>query len=298
MDHRDMYIPEQDWRKLLAAASGDGALLYLYLRAGGAANDAETALRISATRLECAVSSLRQLGLWPEEKPNKPLRPTEPPVYSEDQLIHQQKQDPGFQRLIGETQRRLGRLLSTEELKILLSFYDYLGMPVEVVSVLISYCIRRSQARGGQRNPSMRAIEREAYYWSDLGIETLEEAASYMQSQLEKQTQAGRIREILQISDRKLTAGEEKMVLQWLEWGFGEQEIAKAYEKTCMNTGGLKWPYLNSILKSWHEQGLHSVQAIDAGDKTPGKPGTAPQQDQKSQLELEAIRRMMQRKED
>ena len=297
MEQRDMYIPEQDWRKLLAAASGDGALLYLYLRAGGAPENAEIALRMSATRLECATASLRQLGLWPEQKQDKPLRPAEPPVYSEDDLIRQQRQDADFQRLIGETQRRLGKLLSTEELKILLSFYDYLGMPVEVVSVLISYCIRRSQARGGLRNPSMRTIEREAYYWSDLGIETLEEAASYMQSQLEKQTKVGRIREVLQLSDRKLTPGEEKMVTQWLDWGFGEPEIAKAYEKTCMNTGGLKWPYLNSILKSWHAQGLHNVQAIDAGDKTPGKPGTASQQDQKSQLELEAIRRMMQPKE-
>ena len=297
MDQHDMYIPEQDWRKLLAAASGDGTLLYLYLRAGGRPEQAETALRMSQSRLECAAAGLRQLGLWPEEPP-KALRPAEPPVYTEDDLIRQQRQDAGFQRLVGETQRRLGKLLSTEELKILLSFYDYLSMPVEVVSVLISYCIQRSRVRGGQRLPSMRAIEREAYHWSDLGIDTLEEAAAYMQDQLEKQTKAGRIRQVLQLSDRKLTPGEEKMVLQWLDWGFGEQEVSKAYEKTCINTGGLKWAYLNSILKSWHEQGLHSVQAIDAGDKTPGKAGLPTQQGQMSQLERDAVRRMMQSQEE
>ncbi len=296
MDQHDMYIPEQDWRKLLAAASGDGALLYLYLRAGGNPEQAEAALRMTKTRLDCACSSLRQLGLW-QEDPVKALRPAEPPVYSEDDLIRQQRQDSGFQRLIGEAQRRLGKLLSTEELKILLSLYDYLGMPVEVVSVLISYCIQRASARGGQRLPSMRIIEREAYHWSDLNIDTLEEAAAYMQTQLEKQTQVGHIRQALQISDRKLTQGEEKMVIQWLDWGFGKPEILKAYEKTCMNTGGLKWAYLNSILKSWHEQGLHTVQAIDAGDKTPGKAAPQPQSGEKSQLELEAIRRMMQPQE-
>lgn len=296
MEQHDMYIPEQDWRKLLAAASGDGALLYLYLRAGGHSEQAETALRMTKTRLDCAVSSLRQLGLWQEEAP-KALRPAEPPVYTEDDLIREQRRGGGFQMLIGEAQRRLGKLLSNEELKVLLSLYDYLGMPVEVVSVLISYCIQRARVRGGQRLPSMRTIEREAYYWSDLGIDTLEEAAAYMQSQLEKQSSAGKIRQVLQISDRKLTPGEEKMVLQWLDWGFGEPEIAKAYEKTCMNTGGLKWPYLNSILKSWHEQGLHTVQAIDAGDKAPGKAAPQAQSGQKSQLELDAIRRMMQSQE-
>lgn len=297
MQYHDLYISEQDLRKLLAAASGDAGLLYLYLRAGGQPEQAEATLRMNHVRMECAAASLKQLGLWPEE-PQKALRPAEPPVYSEEDLIRHQKQDLSFQRLVGETQRRLGKLLSTEELKILLSFHDYLGLPAEVISILISYCIQRARVKGSQRLPSMRIMEREAYHWSDLGIDTLEEAASYMQSQLERQTKAGRIRQVLQITDRKLTPGEEKMVLQWLEWGFGEDLISMAYEKTCMNTGGLKWPYLHSILKSWHEQGLHTLQAVEAGDKTPGKQ-SAPQpgQRQYSDLELEAVRRMMQTQE-
>ena len=98
--------------------------------------------------------------------------------------------------------------------------------------------------------PSVRAIEKEAYRWADLGIDTLEEAAVYMQNQLQLQSRAGRIRQVLQIADRRLTPGEEKLIHTWLSWGFGEDEIRMAYEKTCMNTGGLKWPYLNSILKS------------------------------------------------
>ena len=36
MTEQALTIPERDWRKLLAAASGDAALLYLYQRAGGA----------------------------------------------------------------------------------------------------------------------------------------------------------------------------------------------------------------------------------------------------------------------
>ncbi len=292
MEMCDLYIPEQDWRKLLAAASGDAALMYLYIRAGGQAEQAESALRMSQSRADCAAACLKQLGMWPEAP--KVLRPAEPPRYTEEDLIRQQKND-GFQRLIGETQRRLGKLLSTEELKILLSFYDYLNLPAEVISVLISYCIQRARAKGSQRMPSMRNMEREAYHWADLGIDTLEEAAAHMQMELDKQTQVSTIRDLFQLQGRKLTPGEEKMVLQWLDWGFTDREINLAYEKTCMNTGGLKWPYLNSILKSWHSQGLHTVQAIEAGDKAPGKgKQTAPASGQMGQLELEAIQRMMQ----
>lgn len=296
MDLHDLYIPEQDWRKLLAAASGDAALLYLYLRAGGRPGDAENALRMTKPRTECAAASLRQLGLWPEE-PRKVLRPAEPPVYTEEDLIRHQRQESGFQKLIGETQRRLGKLLSTEEMKILLSFYDYLGMSAEVISILISFCIQRARMKGSPRLPSMRNIEREAYHWSDLGIDTLEEAAAHMQSQLDRQSKVGRIRQVLQLSGRKFTSGEEKMVLQWLDWGFGDDVIAKAYEKTCMNTGNLKWPYLNSILKSWHEQGLHTLSAIEAGDKAPS-PQSAPSSAAPSRLARDAVARMMQFQEE
>ena len=42
-----------------------------------------------------------------------------------------------------------------------------------------------------------------------------------------------------------------------------------AYERTCLNTGGLNWAYMNKILQRWHEAGLHTAQAIRAGDKKP-----------------------------
>ncbi len=294
MDIHDLYIPEPDWRKLLAAASGDAALIYLYIRAGGQTSAMESALRMSPTRAECASACLKQLGLWPEAP--KLLRPAEPPVYTEEDLLREQKKNGGFQHLVGETQRRLGKLLSTEELKILLSIYDYLGMPAEVISVLISFCIQRARARGGQRQPSMRIIEREAYHWADLGIDTLEEAAAHMQMQLDRQTKLSRIRKVLQLGDRKFTPGEEKLAVQWIEWGFGEAEIALAYEKTCMNTGSLKWPYLNSILKSWHGKGLHTVAAIEAGDH-PKNGQNSRTGGQMGQLERDAIQRMLSNQE-
>ena len=297
MVNQDLLIPERDWRKLLAAASGDAALLYLFLQAGGTPEQAMQALRFTNARMDCAVASLKQMGLWPEAP--KVLRPAQPPVYTEADLIRAETQSD-FPQLLGEAQRRLGKVLSTEEAKVLLSIYDYLGMPAEVVSILLSYCIQRGRARGNSRMPSMHNIEREAYHWADLGIDTMEEAAAYMQMQLDRQSKAGQLRKVLQLGERKLTAGEEKLVLQWIDWGFGPSEVAMAYEKTCMNTGGLKWPYLNSILKSWHTQGLHTVQAIEAGDKAPGASSNSKPQpvSQPSQWAKDAVARMMRAQEE
>ena len=296
MQQQDLIIPEQEWRRLLAAASGDAALLYLFLRTGGTPDQAEIVLRLTKTRMECAVASLKQMGLWPETP--KILRPAQPPVYTEHDLLNAQNSD--FPQLLGEAQRRLGKVLSTEEAKVLLSIYDYLGLPAEVISLLISHCIQQARAKGSPRNPSMHAIEREAYHWADLGIDTMEEAAAYMQLQLERRTRAAQVKKVLQLGDRKLTPGEEKLVLQWLDWGFGPAEIARAYEKTCMNTGGLKWPYLNSILKSWHSQGLHTLAAIEAGDKAPttSNPRHGQSPGAPTQWAKDAVARMMQEQQE
>lgn len=295
---QDLTIPVQAVRRLIAAGSGDAALLYLYLTAGGPLSGAMQELRLDARRYDFAAATLRQFGLWPEEE-KKHLAPAEAPVYTEEDLAREYASGEEFSAMVGETQRRLGRMLSTEELKILLSIYRYLGLAPEVVAILVNYCIQRARARGSARMPSIRAIEKEAYRWADNEIDTMEQAAAYMQQQLRLQSMTSRVAEVLQLGGRKLTAGEEKLVHTWLGWGFGEKEIRLAYEKTCMNTGSLRWPYLNSILKSWHEQGLTTLAQIESGDRQPQRPGRPRQavghDDTLTDFERDAIRRMMEK---
>lgn len=288
-------VEELELRKLLSCADPDAALVYLYLRAGGAADGAAEALRMPAHRADRAMALLRQMGLAPEAAP-RVLQQDECPQYTEND-VKTALRDPsgGFSLLIGEAQRRLGRVLSTEELKILLSMTNYLGLPTEVVGILITYCIERARARGGARLPGLRTIEKEAYAWADRGIDTVEEAAAFVSVGLERQTRAGRIRQVLQIEGRKLTAGEERYILSWLDMGFGEAEIALAYERTCMNTGSLKWPYMDSILKSWRDKGLLTVERILEGDGRPASGGKQ-QPGQPGDYERDAVARRLRRK--
>ena len=301
MQDAGITISNTDLKRLLACANADAALLYLYLASGGDASKAAEHLRMTQARADLAAASLRQMGLT-EQDEQKHLLPAEAPCYTEADVTREYRTNPEFPSMIGEAQRRLGRLLSTEEIKILLCVYRYLGLPPEVISILINYCIQRSKARGQTRLPSIRAIEKEAYRWADLGIDTMEEAAVYMQSQLQLQMNVAKIRKLLGIEGRKLTPGEEKLISSWLSWGFGEREIQLAYEKTCMNTGGLKWPYLHSILNSWHEKGLTTLEAIETGDRPPEnkartqqKPGYHAQRhdDELSDIQRAAIRRML-----
>ena len=284
-------IDSSDVKKLLSAASADGALLYIYLRAGNDLNNAGPALNMSASRLACAGATLRQLGLIQEEK-HIHIPMGERPNYSEADVLDAAGRDNEFESLRGEVQRLLGRNLNTEELKILLGFIRYLGLPVDVISVLVCYCKDRARQRGSLRNPSLRTIEKEAYHWAEQGIDTMEAAAAFIQTQNVRNSRLSRLQNQLQIRGRALTAAEERYAAAWLDMGFDEEAIAMAYERTCLNTGGLNWNYMNKILQRWHEAGLHTAEAVRSGDRKPGA-APAPGQRRLDDDERAAIERML-----
>ena len=262
----DLTVPEKDMRKLLAAASPEAALLYLYVNGSNDPEKAEEELHLASSRLSCAAATLRQLGLWPEKRVTH-IAPGERPDYTERDVLSTMEQDSSFRGLYGEVQRLLGRNLNTEELKILLGFVRYLNLPADAISVLVCYCKDRARRRGSNRNPSLRTIEKEAYAWAEAGIDTMEEASAFIQAQNVRASRLGQLMKVLQIRGRSLTAAEEKYAQSWLDMGFDSEAVAMAYERTCLNTGGLNWAYMNKILQRWHQAGLHTAAAIRAGDK-------------------------------
>lgn len=280
-------ISQQSMRKLLAAANPDAALLYLYVCGGNALQNAEEDLHFGAGRLNCAGATLRQLGLIQEDKTCH-IAPGERPNYSENDVMDAMDGSASFRGLYGEVQRLLGRSLNTEELKILLGFVRYLGLPADVITMLICYCKERARERGSLRNPSLRTIEKEAYAWAERGIDTMEEAAAFIQTQNVKNSRIRKLMGILQIRGRKLTTAEERYASNWLEMGFDEEAVSMAYERTCLNTGGLNWNYMNKILLRWHEKGLHDAEAIKSGDQKPKNASG-----QLGEAELEAIQKLM-----
>lgn len=290
MNTENVNIEAMDARKLLLTGNGDAALLYIYIRSGNDSAGARRDLGFTETRMDCASATLRQLGLWPEERKN-PIQSGERPAYSEKDVICAMDSDGEFRMLYGEIQRLLGRTLNTEELKILLSFTRYLGLPVEVISVLVSYCKDRARQKGSSRNPSLRTVEKEAYFWAEQGIDTLEEAAAYIQRQNAKNSRLAHLMNILQIRGRNLTQSESRIAESWLEMAFDDAAITMAYERTCLNTGGMNWNYMNKILLRWHEAGLHTGEQVTGhGSKAMPKGASG----QLGQAELEAIRRVMQ----
>lgn len=264
---QSVMLTTEETRKLLSCSCPDAVALYLYRKSQQPLETALDALHFTVPQMVAATDCLRQLGLW--EPASRPALQPEKPVYTDADLREAMKDNrAAFSKLVGEAQRRLGRTLSTEELKTLLSFTDYLRLPPEVVGILLTYCIERNR-RKGIRAPSMRTIEKEAYHWADEGIDTLEAACFHVEAQRRLYTRVQQLRLLLGLDARRLTSDEERYLSTWVSMGFPDESINLAYERTCNRTGAFKWTYMNSILKSWHEKQLHTPQEIAEGDTAP-----------------------------
>ena len=289
MNTEPITLTQGELKRLLGAANGDAALLYLYLQAGNDGKNAASELNMTQSRLSCAGATLRQLGLWQEDKVST-VASGERPLYSERDVLTAMDTDRSFRSLYGEIQRLLGRNLNTEELKIVLGFTRYLGLGPDVITMLVCYCRDRARQKGSMRNPSLRTIEKEAYVWAEQGIDTLEEAAAYIQRQNVRHSRMAKLMNQLQIRGRSLTPAEERYAQSWLDMGIEDETIAMAYERTCLNTGGLNWPYMNKILQRWHEAGLHTPEQIRSGDRKPLPKGAS---GELGEAELAAIARTL-----
>ena len=290
MNYTELTIAQKDLQKLLGCAHGDTALLYLYLQSGNDPAQAGKVLHMNETRLSCAGANLRQLGLWQTEK--RTFVPGERPQYTENDVVSAMDSDRQFQSLYGEIQRVMGRTLNTEELKIVLGFVRYLGLTCDVISLLVGYCMERNRRRGLTRNPSLRTIEKEAYAWAEQGIDTFDEAVAFIGRQNVRHSQLGQLLELLQIRGRALTTPEEKYAHRWLDAGVSKELLKEAYQRTCLNTGGMNWKYMDTILTRWQKAGFATLQQVKDGEKNKasqpkGASGVL------GAAELEAMRKMM-----
>lgn len=256
--------------QLLAAGEGDAALLYLALLRRDGPECARKALRWSRERFDAAWRSLARMGLVTDRAPEPEtplLEPAGPPDYSRSELIRAMEEEGSFSALYQLTERRLGKKLSDADLKILYEIYDYLALPAEVILLMMTRCIEEFQEKyGAGRLPRMSQLKKMAYVWQRLGIDTVEAAEEYLKTQSGLRQRERELLPLLDIMGRPPVTREREYLEAWIGMGFSDEAIRLAYERTVMKKQGLNWPYMNSILRSWHSKGLHTVAEITAKD--------------------------------
>lgn len=270
-DQPNIVLPAQQADRLIGRGDGDAALLYLcLLRAdrGVTAQELQRRLKWSQLRLHAAETALQELGLIdrpPEQKPPEPAQ--EHPVYTADDLTDLLTGDAGFRMLVPQTEEKLGKRLKTADLQILAGLYDDLGLPADVIYLLVCHCVARSEERYGPgRRPTLRQIEKEGYHWAQRGLFDQESASRYLRDWNVRRSAMSRYMQVLGLGDRRPVESEERYITDWMDKGFPPETVALAYDKTVFYKKELNWRYLNGILRRWHENGWHTEEEVRQSD--------------------------------
>lgn len=271
--------------RLIRRGDGDAALLYIaVLRSRGTGDESalRSALGWPEERLRRAFAVLAGEGLvsLPQEAgamerkeavPASGSALTPPPERQVEYTradMARALEGAEFASLTSAVEGKLGKKLTTPDLATLLGLYDQVGLPADVIFLLVSFCAERTaQQYGPGRRPTLRQIEREGYAWARLGLMTQESAAAYIKDYQHRREALPELMQLLRLGDRQPGPSEERYLLSWAGMGFDRSVIELAYDKTLLKCKELKWPYMNKILTSWHQKGLHTLAEVESGDR-------------------------------
>ena len=261
-------IPAEEIDILLRERDGRCALVYLALQRTGGQPLRPGTLGLTAAELRETMETLVRLGLVAQKKTETPLPPAdELPQYPAEDLVRRIREDVPFQCVCSHAEQFFGRKLTTPETNTLLGIRDYLGLPTDILMELITHVFTKYRAdKGPGRNPTIRAIEKEAYVWARNELLTPELVQEFIDRQKRLQQRTVLLLEALDIRGREPSPSERKYLAGWIGMGFGPEAVREAYDRTVISAGGLKWAYLNKILVNWDQKGLHTLAEILGGD--------------------------------
>ena len=270
-EEENIVLSAQVVHRLTETKNGDACLLYLWLRRSADAADEEKLrqrLAWEQDRFDAAKKTLADAGLvhlrkTAEQKtPELPVRPERMPEYSDEDVMRRMEADADFAALLRETERRIG-VLSAASVKMLLGLRDYLGLPDEVIYLLVNECIARKEELFGEGSrPTMREIEREGFAWARRELFSAKAVDEYLRKRQMLRGQHTEYQRALQIAERRLSPSEQRYVEQWIEMGFPPETLAIAYDKTVLKCHEFKWTYCDGIMKRWHSKGLHTPEQV------------------------------------
>lgn len=159
------------------------------------------------------------------------------------------------------SQELLGKTITEKDMQTIYWFYSDLKMPVEVILMLIEYCVSKGKNR-------MSYIEKVAVSWNEMGLNNVETVTNYLKSEEQKTGFLYSIRRLMGIADRSLSQIEEQYLTKWHdEFSMSEEMIALAYEYCIIQTAKLSFPYMDKIITRWNSVGIKTVAEAEADNK-------------------------------
>lgn len=208
-----------------------------------------TTLESTETRSE-AVTAVAAMST-PQEEPSIYVKPT----YTADQL-RAFKEREGSAQLLFIAQTYVGKPLSVSDVKTIYFMWDVLHFSDDLIDYLIQYCVERGKK-------DFRYMEKVAINWAEEGITTPKQAqkaaAKYEKSVYSVMNALGK--------SSTPTTKELEYINRWAkEYGFTNDIIIEACERTVLATDKHRFEYAESILSSWKRENVQHKSDISKID--------------------------------
>ena len=184
-------------------------------------------------------------------RPRKALLPTE--------IAERIQQSDEIAFLFKSAEASLKRVLTFDDQRTLLWFFDHLGMPADIIIMLIAYC-------SGIGRQNMAYIEKIALNWHEKNITTHEQAENEILFMQKAFSFEGKVQTRLKLPN-KLTASQKKYIDEWALKDISVDLVELAYDKTVDATGKAAFNYMNKIICKWHENGITDVNEANSFDE-------------------------------
>ena len=151
------------------------------------------------------------------------------------------------------------KTLETREIERLTSLYTKMGLSPEYILTLTAFL------KDTRQNLTVELVVREAGKLLSKQIDTLEDLEIYIKEKSNEVAGEMEMRRLFGIYGRTLTPSERELFKKWMhEYGYSANIIGEAYDITVVATSSLSLPYIDSILKEWHEAGCQTLEECRA----------------------------------
>ncbi len=182
-----------------------------------------------------------------------------------------------FSDLFAEAQRALGKTIGYDGQSVLIMMHDSYGLPFEVILMAVEYSV-------SQKKTGFSSIAKLGKSWSENGVDTLEGAMEYIEEHNVVNETWNKLRSLTDITNRVPTEKQRRTLTCWVkEFGYDADMIYYAYEESVDRTGKMSLPYMDKIIKNWHEKGVKTPMDIQkekarwAEERDSKKPKAKPQ---------------------
>lgn len=175
---------------------------------------------------------------------------------SYEDVARRMKESDEITVLLQEAQSVLGRTIGYDGQSVLVMIYDNYDLPPEVILMAIEYS-------ASLKKTGWASVARIAKRWSEMEIDSLEGAMQYIEEHNIVDETWNKLREVTEITNRQPTEKQRKYMVAWVkEYGYDVDIIYCAYEESIDNTGKMSMPYMDKIIRSWHEKGVNTLADI------------------------------------